>query len=246
MEPFDTLEEYAASITAAATVILAIVTVVYVRLTNDLVRRQDIGQKREIVEKLYKPLTTALSEQAFEGSGPDIGVWSRFKEKEPFLANHHLIPLDLRASLNTLEDEERDTEEAYEALVREVRTLAVTEFGMPEGALTDGLQLTIEWSVTGRFGDYYSYMTQLWSLVLDGRTFGEKTKYHRFESASSIRFRELPVKVEEIEQYVDRFNDLIAKDDAIREKLREYREYMNRVIKASEHIDAEIASASRV
>ncbi len=246
MEPFDTLEEHAASITAAATVTLAIVTIVYVRLTNQLVRRQDIGQKREIVEKLYKPLTTALSEQALEGSAPDIRVWSRFKEKQPFLANHHLIPNGLRVLLDALEDEAPAIETGYDAIIERIRALAVTEFGMPEGTPTEGLQLAIDWSVPGRFGDNYGYMTQLWSLVLDGRSFHEKAKYYRFDSASSIRFREQPAKVEEIEQYINRFNDLIAKDDGVCAKLGEYREYMNRVIKASERIDAEMVSASRV
>ena len=67
MEPFEFIDDHSGTFVAVATIVLAGVTATYVLLTNRLVRAQHLGTKREIVEKLYRPIRDALEEMIWGG-----------------------------------------------------------------------------------------------------------------------------------------------------------------------------------
>jgi hypothetical protein len=97
---FAYLDRHSGAIVAISAVGLAFITGVYVFLTYRLVREQSAGVKREIVEKIYQPLSDAMGSILDTNPPNDLNNWVQLKSDQPFLAYHHLIRDSLRRSLD--------------------------------------------------------------------------------------------------------------------------------------------------
>lgn len=252
MEPFDAIEKHAATVSAFATVVLALATLWYVRVTNRLVRRQDISQKREIVEKLYEPLLSSLDRQVNDGSYLDMDIWKTFKENEPFLAYHHLIPPELRTSLDELEKRTTEAQSVYDELVQGLRRFTPDILGLPPESSTGSVSAFVTCSVPAMFEQSLRFTTHVFGLVLDERTFADKAHYHRIDDADHVTLEisgapnPRPVTLEDVSQVVGRFTDAIMRDEHLLSQLENYRSTMREVRNLCRQLDMELSRASRV
>ena len=129
MNFFEWIDDHSGSVVALATVALAAITIGYVILTQRLVRGQHLGTKREVIEKIYNPISEHLHEVIW-GLWPRPRLWDEFKEKQPFLAFHHVIPSEIRDGLNELSDTWATSgEDAHRQLVQAIHDISARIVG---------------------------------------------------------------------------------------------------------------------
>jgi len=118
------------TLVAVANIVLVAITAVTVFLNYRLLRAQDLGPKREIVEKVYKPVGDHL-ERIISGDWPTLKTWDDLKNKQPFLAFHHLIPAKIREGLDGASSQWRTSrQDAYDRLVPAIMQIASEQLGL--------------------------------------------------------------------------------------------------------------------
>lgn len=135
------LNRNANTITALATVLLAVFTFIYVRLTNKLVKHtksqaealleeHNNALKREIIEKIYRPLIEELWDltnvDSFRGNCPQFTFWVECKHKESFLA--YRVRPNISEALDKLSERWSEFESAFSKLVKSIREIAAAVF----------------------------------------------------------------------------------------------------------------------
>lgn len=134
------LNSNAGAITAIATVILTILTAIYVRLTRTLAketkRQADLllnerksQLNRELTENIYVPLSKAiipLQECLFVGTPPVFNEWRGIKEEIPFLA--YRIKKNLFERLDALADIHSKYFSSYENRSKELEDIIREHF----------------------------------------------------------------------------------------------------------------------
>lgn len=174
MNFFEWIDDHSGSVVALATVALVVITAGYVILTQRLVRGQHLGTKREIIEKIYRPINEHLHEVIW-GSWPRPQLWDEFKEKQPFLAFHHVIPSDIRDGLNELSDTWATSgQAAHRQLVQAIDDISARLVGETHETGREGFSFTIGsqgWSV------------HLFELILTNKGITEAARSSKLDSA---------------------------------------------------------------
>ena len=171
---FEWIDDHSGSVVALATVALVVITAGYVILTQRLVRGQHLGTKREIIEKIYTPISERLDEVVW-GSWPRLRIWDELKEQQPFLAFHHLIPNGIRDGLNELNDTwAKSGQAAHRQLADAIDDISARFVGETHRTGTAGFSFTIGsdgWSVP------------LFKLILTNKGISEAAASSKLDSA---------------------------------------------------------------
>lgn len=174
MNFFEWIDDHSGSVVALATVALVVITAVYVILTQRLVRGQHLGTKREIIEKIYTPISEHLDEVVW-GSFPRPRIWDELKERQPFLAFHHLIPIGIRDGLNELSDTWATSgQAAHQQLVQAIDDISARLVGETHETDTAGFSFTI-----GSDG----LLAQLYELILTDKGIAEAVRRSKLDLA---------------------------------------------------------------
>jgi hypothetical protein len=136
------LNKYANAITAIATALLAIFTLIYVRLTNKLVehtKRQaeallderNNALKREIIEEIYTPMIEKLLEltkvESFRGAYfPEFKFWNECKHNKSFLA--YRVREDISNALSNLSEKWKEFNGESPKIKKAIREIASSIF----------------------------------------------------------------------------------------------------------------------
>lgn len=185
------LNANAGAITSIATTILAIITGLYVLFTywlakqakrqaDILLNERNSNLKREIIEKIYRPLkeelyiVTNIEAYRDKDNPPNLVFWYQCKQDEPYLA--YLVELDISQRLESLLDK-------YERFKQNFSTLRKLVYDIAWDVFNKGnKEIGFFFKTTPYKRDNYILLT----LILYQTVYSEMTIEDLFENSSTI------------------------------------------------------------
>ncbi len=249
MQPFEWLDTHSGSVIALASIALALITAGYVIFTQRLVGAQHLGTKREIVERVYKPIIDHLDEIIW-GSSPRLQLWDKIKDSQPFLVFHHLIPSGIRNGLNEMSDTwaasgREVCDQLWQAIHDTSAKIAGVEYSQSAG------WARFEFSI-----GHEGYFTFLYQLILTNKGIDEASRRAELDSAEghvllgprisgeSEEGRNLDVP--EAMQLLYGISNALDADDALVKLLAQHRAYLDKAEGIHDMIKREIEKGSRI